>query len=288
MCHKFGIVIFLVLIVSTSAAESIFSDVAGHWCETPINSFYEQGLINGYGNGKFLPDDNITKAEYADIVNKFFKYAGTFSGMAWEEENLRIAKDLGYFSLNSSPKETLTREEALVSMNKFINLECINSNPTFSDADNISGWAEGIVCSMKLSGIVNGYPDNNIKPKEEISRAEVIQILYNLSKTGIVEENNGRENYIKVCYMEHTDEGALKAKEIEGTLEIKAGEVIVLAIVLPEGVKEDSIKIYIKSGKDKFEFNPFTYQLSALGEGEAEIAIDINGEERVIKVCAKK
>ena len=50
-----------------------FSDVSGnHWAINQINSFYKKGIINGYEDKTFRPNDKITRAEFVKIINKAF------------------------------------------------------------------------------------------------------------------------------------------------------------------------------------------------------------------------
>ena len=46
-----------------------FSDVAGHWANTFINSAAQKGWVNGYEDGTFKPEQAITRAEFATLVN---------------------------------------------------------------------------------------------------------------------------------------------------------------------------------------------------------------------------
>ena len=50
-----------------------FADVVGHWAERPIGSEYQAGRILGYPDGTFRPDNHITRAEAAVILNKIFE-----------------------------------------------------------------------------------------------------------------------------------------------------------------------------------------------------------------------
>ena len=50
--------------------DGYFSDVAGHWAEAAINAAYERGLINGYGDGSFRPDETVTRAETVKMLNR--------------------------------------------------------------------------------------------------------------------------------------------------------------------------------------------------------------------------
>gem|GEM_PF-6892543 len=50
-------------------AVSKFSDVNGHWAEKYIAAFENLGYINGYEDGTFAPDKEITRAEFVKIIN---------------------------------------------------------------------------------------------------------------------------------------------------------------------------------------------------------------------------
>ena len=72
---RIGIIILVYIIVSGNAysAEAEFSDIAGHWAENTIIKWKDSGLINGYPNGTFKPDDPITRAEFAKVMATAFE-----------------------------------------------------------------------------------------------------------------------------------------------------------------------------------------------------------------------
>lgn len=55
-----------------SNSNTVFSDVAGHWAENTINKWKENGIISGYPDGTFQPDNPVTRAELAKIVTLAF------------------------------------------------------------------------------------------------------------------------------------------------------------------------------------------------------------------------
>ncbi|SHK60952.1 S-layer homology domain-containing protein [Selenomonas ruminantium] len=56
---------------TTFAASNPFSDVpAGHWAYDAVNELVEKGVLNGYGDGTFRGDRNITRYEMAKAVAK--------------------------------------------------------------------------------------------------------------------------------------------------------------------------------------------------------------------------
>ena len=50
-----------------------FADVVGHWAENAIGKEYAAGRIAGYPDGTFRPDEDITRAEAAKILNMIFE-----------------------------------------------------------------------------------------------------------------------------------------------------------------------------------------------------------------------
>jgi len=47
-----------------------FSDIANHWAKDEISIAYNNGWINGYPDGTFGPQRNITRAETATMINR--------------------------------------------------------------------------------------------------------------------------------------------------------------------------------------------------------------------------
>ena len=46
----------------------MYSDVAGHWAEESIMHMTELGIVNGYPEGAFRPDNPVSRAELAKII----------------------------------------------------------------------------------------------------------------------------------------------------------------------------------------------------------------------------
>ena len=47
-----------------------FTDISGHWAKDYIENLARQGIISGYADGTFRPDQPITRAEAAALVSK--------------------------------------------------------------------------------------------------------------------------------------------------------------------------------------------------------------------------
>ena len=53
-----------------AAGATPFTDIAGHWAEDYIYAAYALGWVQGFGDGTFRPDRQITRAEVAALVNR--------------------------------------------------------------------------------------------------------------------------------------------------------------------------------------------------------------------------
>ncbi|MGI8317004.1 S-layer homology domain-containing protein [Halobacillus mangrovi] len=72
----------------TLSSSGQFDDVpSSHWAYEYINAAVKAGLVNGYGNGEFKPDEDITRAEIAAIVTRAFELSGNSSSYSFEDMN---------------------------------------------------------------------------------------------------------------------------------------------------------------------------------------------------------
>ncbi len=178
--------------VTVSAAS--FSDTQGHWAESVIDKWSGAGVVNGYSDGTFHPDSNITRAELAKVISTARKYTAeadiNFSDVAdgdWYVSDLKkcVAQGVigGYEDNTFRPDNEVTREEAAAMFQRAYQ---VNSHGliTFADSDQISAWATTAISAMVGTGIINGYEDNTFRPAASITRAEVVKILDGISTVG--------------------------------------------------------------------------------------------------------
>lgn len=115
-----------------------FKDVPEtHWAYKAIEAIAERGVVNGYENGTFIPEGNVTRAEIAVILsrldsryNKDHKYLLSMSDVspdAWytNEVNFCIETGLliGYPDATFRPDEFVTRAEIATILVKFMEVK---------------------------------------------------------------------------------------------------------------------------------------------------------------------
>lgn len=183
-----SILIFLVIVKPTFA----FSDVEEHWAFTTIQKMQGYKIVNGYEDNTFKPDDNMTRAEFITIVNRMLglqeessKYIPDINRTDWYYSEIRKAVKVGIIEGDQSgftyPEEKITREEAIVILNRAFKLKKTTAIPKgYDDLDEIASWAKLEVYSAINAGYMNGYDDNTIKPQNNITRAEALTLIYRI------------------------------------------------------------------------------------------------------------
>ena len=108
-----------------------YSDVSEDaWYNNAVSTLSNAGIIDGYEDGTFKPDGNITRAEFATIAVRFFEatYDGgdLFSDIAghWAQDYINEAANAGivdgYPDGTFQPQQLITRAEAMTMVNRTI------------------------------------------------------------------------------------------------------------------------------------------------------------------------
>ena len=144
---------FLLCLPGMAAAG--ITDINGHWAQAEIEKWVANGLIAGYPDGQFKPDQEITRAEFVALVNRAFEKlsenaTGGFSDVKpadWFYDEVASAKAAGYISGypdgTFKPYNAITRQEAAVVITKLLGLtpESGIAVEPFSDYVSIDQWA---------------------------------------------------------------------------------------------------------------------------------------------------
>jgi len=169
------------------------TDIKGHWAEDVIRKWVSQGLAEGYGDGRFGPNDNITRAEFVTLLNRIFGYREmsekSFPDVkpgAWYAAEIAKAYRAGIITGdnrgNMNPEAVITRQEAAVILTRAFALEGdhLESVLKYSDATQIADWALNPVGIMTYRGYVSGRPGGLFAPKANLSRSEAIKMMDNV------------------------------------------------------------------------------------------------------------
>ena len=72
------IIVYFFLILAflfiTPVVQAMPSDIKGHWAEESVRNLEKKGILNGYPDGTFRPDQSITRAEMAKILSVAYNF----------------------------------------------------------------------------------------------------------------------------------------------------------------------------------------------------------------------
>jgi len=184
------------------ANPAVFSDTAGHWAEAAITRIGSRLIVNGTGGGLFLPDRDVTRAEFAAMIVRGLGLGPQRgdSGFAdvtetdWCFRAIRTAAAYRLIDGNGDgtfrPDATITREQAMrIVANAMAvtgladRLQAQSTDAAllpYRDAEQVSSWAASGVAANIEAGIVAGRSDGELAPKAFLTRAEAAAIVERL------------------------------------------------------------------------------------------------------------
>lgn len=168
------------------------------WAETAVNELTKKGIISGDGDGRFRPNDKVTREEFAKMlmiaIGKVDDSAtGSFSDVdanAWYYKYVSSAFSAGIVNgisesefgvgLNITRQEMATMTARALSVYKEASV--VREDTVFADGDSISDWAKDSVNLLYRSGIMSGTDGGNFQPASNATRAQAAVVIYNLIK----------------------------------------------------------------------------------------------------------
>jgi hypothetical protein len=169
-----------------------FSDIDDHWGKMQILALAEKGIVSGYDDNTFRPDETVTRAEFVKLVTDAFElYQESdvqFSDVLdndWYSKYIKRAVNaeivVGSDDNRIFPNDKISREDAVVILYRYIKnkAEFQNKTYTFKDGDEISDYCIEAVNDMAYTGIVLGKGSNRFVPKGNMTRAEAVTLISN-------------------------------------------------------------------------------------------------------------
>ncbi|PZD94226.1 phosphoesterase, partial [Paenibacillus sambharensis] len=179
---------------AVSYNKTSFSDTAAHWASSHITHLAARGIVSGSGSGKFSPNANITRAEFAKMlaglvsadVSKYSSsdFTDVKAGdwfmpyVAWAAENGIVKGANKQFR----PTDRISREEMSVMLIRLAELTgyklpAVAGAANFADQSLISPWAADAVSDLYEAGIISGKGNKKFDPQGGATRAEAAKML---------------------------------------------------------------------------------------------------------------
>ncbi|WP_278739326.1 immunoglobulin-like domain-containing protein [Paenibacillus macerans] len=172
-----------------------FADVNGHWAQEDIVLMANKLLIEGRGQGLFVPDDSVSRAEFAAMLVRALGLDDEPNGAApfrdvapgaWYAGAVRAAHEAqlidGFEDGTFRSMEPITREQAAVMIVRAMvyagAAPVADVTPkTFADAADIAPWARDAVKRLAEASVIHGLSERTFGPREHVTRAQSAALL---------------------------------------------------------------------------------------------------------------
>lgn len=163
---------------------NLFPDVVGKSCAQAVNYLASYGILSGYTDGTFRPDEPVSRAQFAVLLHRcqFIPAVGRYGDTSdfvdvpdtyWAESYLYSADILGWMTGDSNgmfhPNRKITRAEAVTAINRMLGRDESHTYVdeganSFSDLD-AGHWAYGNI--LEAAGVLSGDSSESFTPKSE-------------------------------------------------------------------------------------------------------------------------
>lgn len=157
------------------------------WAEQAIELVEDEGIMTGYGDGRFGPDESLTRAEAVTLISRIkADIEDNYNGVprfpdvtqgAWYDRAIGVAANNGWVKGHDDgffyPGNPLTRAEFAAMMQRAFDLEASKANLAlkFNDVSE-NQWFTEPVGAMLDNDLVRNFMSVNYQPGTEVSRAE--------------------------------------------------------------------------------------------------------------------
>jgi S-layer homology domain len=181
---------------SAIAQRSFFSDVSSsYWAKPFIETLSREGIMAGFADGTFKPEQVVTRAQFATILRSAFsedpvRKSRTFKDVPakyWANAAISKAYTTGFMSGYSDntfrPDQKITKAQTLTFLSNGLQLappkRAKRLLSVYRDADEITEENRLGVAAATENGLVVNYPKTSfLGPDDEMTRAEVAAAIY--------------------------------------------------------------------------------------------------------------
>ncbi len=179
---------------TTSQNAGGFTDVLpGAWYYNAVTKMAQGGLVNGVGNGLFMPENTLTFAQFCQIMARAKGLAIGEANGYWAAKAVESCVNAGYIlnrgDFTPANYDVAISREVAVSAMYLAKKDTLTAQNTLTiadipDGDKISPEYKEAVLAAYNTGITQGVDENKtFNPSNTLRRAEVCQLFFNLNWT---------------------------------------------------------------------------------------------------------
>ena len=170
---------------------SIFKDVAGSaWYSDAVAYVWLGGIMNGVTSTSFSPEQNMTRAMFVTVLHRMSGAPKVSARLSfrdvpkdyWARDAIAwaVSKGIvqGYEDGTFHPAAEINRQEMVTMLYRFCGSPAVSASlKGFTDATAVGSFAKSAFSWAYSNGIVCGYSDGTLRPRNTASRAEMAVII---------------------------------------------------------------------------------------------------------------
>jgi hypothetical protein len=189
------------IISSQAAIAARFIDLSTVWCEKYVDMLSDQGVISAEPDGKFRPEQPVTRAMLAywlvkvlGLDNQPVSDVPSFPDVKpsdWFFKPVEIIRQNNYisgFSDGFRPNQFIQKAEVISILSRTLDTaapsepEIEKALSVYDDRGKIQGWAKSAVAQATIAGIVVNQKEHVLNPGAVCTRGDAAAMLYKLNQ----------------------------------------------------------------------------------------------------------
>ena len=177
--------------------ETQLTDIENHWAKDEIQALIGLGIVDGYLDGTFKPDNKISRAEFSKMIVVALElemevYDGGFTDVSMDKWHANYVATMvkhglasGYTDGTFGPDGNIIRNEMAAILARVLNEEVSPEEQeallsSYEDRADIPEWAEDAVEEVAKAELMKGDTNNNFNGSNTATRAEAAVVIYRL------------------------------------------------------------------------------------------------------------
>lgn len=185
------------VLVDDQRVPKTFKDTGKHWAQDTIKDMSACGVINGFPDGTFMPDQAVTRAQFVKMLSSALHWPEVDEQPDFKDEILDWASGAvaaavangvvtGYPDNTFRPDAGITRSEMAVMIDRALALEETDEALEYKDSGIIENFARDAVAKATSAGLLQGA-HGLFRPNDGATRAETAVVISRVLKLWVEE-----------------------------------------------------------------------------------------------------
>ncbi|WP_433709029.1 S-layer homology domain-containing protein [Paenibacillus illinoisensis] len=148
---------------------NLFTDITGHWAESSILNAIERGIVSGYPDGLFHPDNQVTRAEFLKLTAGSLgtEVDSSSSSGLWYDVYVKSAKLNGLYSESDFPANDWSKPMSRLEM----------VHVAVRAIDQAASTDKEFMYIAVKHGLISGIGNGRLDPEGTTTRAQALNVL---------------------------------------------------------------------------------------------------------------